>query len=868
MRLRIAGWVLLLPSSLLAPHAQHTRAHTTFSPLLLTHHSHSSHPRTLMYSGSSSAHYGTGAGNGSGNGHGTPFASSSRNHSALDHYPSNSATPPTATRSSSSDGNTPLSPTNGGVFDRVVRKLSKKVKPPSSGSAVSSARRGSNTERDVQQQQAHSMVNSDPPSYTSVAGAGTGTAGPSSAAATSSSSPAPASHHRKVSSRQRAEVPEWGPPPLTDQRFRQTLAEQAVAAEEEQAESTQGLATTSTRRSPSPRQSASVSRRTEKEQLQQQQRQQRQQRQHAQQPSQSHSQTQSSWHPTQPSRHHPSHSMQSKAPIHYATLASRSFDSLVGSTDSTAAGAYPQQRTPSESPPQYAYMSARSPPAAGATGLTRKPTISSTTRGKPAADIPLANVTSTGFPAGYWPPSAVRAAADKDDGAGLLSEEELRRRARERDELVGRGPYWSIQRGWSKGVVNTLDEANRRTRGFPGPIVRYFPQDQLDEALEFYRLGNVRPSGVSRSFADDDGHGAAGAMGGGKNGDGTRDDGDEAVKRASQTSIALGRSVSLMDRTTQQQRATGAMARKQRHARGMQQSMSDAVRLEAPATPTATAAAASTPPPPIPVLSGSALTQVIPVLTTHDLTSSVKFYTGIVGFQVLTHVANQQATLGLASNGPPCVQLRVVPTHQSVNPSSLCVHTTHDLQLIRARVDAAMRASGDEGGAVSIRDPSGHLVFFQSTALMPSLSQDSLGDETITSLRNTTTTTTLSPSTTMKALPSPRRAFSPNNPFLRPNTGGADSRPVSPAALPESMNPFLTATTAAATSTAPIAIPTTTTRDGNGVDRLNPHLSLHLGSPFDAGGEFGQTAAGGGESGAVTSAAAREPWTRVADESD
>lgn len=219
-------------------------------------------------------------------------------------------------------------------------------------------------------------------------------------------------------------------------------------------------------------------------------------------------------------------------------VASRSVDSLlslttgadvplVGTTpanraQASAAKVPSKQSAPTASPPGYS-----SKPLSPPLGFDpKKGKISSTARAKPATDAPVANVQSSNYSAGYWAP---RAGTSMDVGFGLPgdtgeTDESIRRQIKERAALVGRGPYWAVQRGWTKGVVTSREEADKRTRNFPGPVVRYFEENQLDEALAFVKAG-AKPAQV----ADDD-------------------DEDSIIRRISQNATGLGRSVSLMER--------------------------------------------------------------------------------------------------------------------------------------------------------------------------------------------------------------------------------------------------------------------------------------------------------------------------------
>lgn len=326
------------------------------------------------------------------------------------------------------------------------------------------------------------------------------------------------------------------------------------------------------------------------------------------------------------------------------------------------------------------------------------------------------------------------------------------------------------------------------------------------------------------------------------------------------------------------------------------------------------------------------------VLYAQDLPSSVKFYSAIVGLQVLSHFPRQSATLALESQAPAetAIELRSGSSIFGNHTSCIRLQMTHDVGLLRLRFESLMRQHRAEceraavegvpvdgqnweqvalveqtatASEVVIRDPSSNLVIF--TQQQQPGSAPSGGAAPVTNTSHSELTTSLrermveernvvdvqgrsddkrkdlglrAPAN-LNTLP--RRTLSPNNPFLR---GGLSSPgPVSPAALPEAMNPFAIQNSAGPKSVPGIsneALEVMREEDGAGEERTssrNPHLSLHLGSPFSAGGSFptrlqDDHEVSGGMSTAESDATITAPsgsgsaggtaWTRVQDESD
>lgn len=659
---------------------------------------------------------------------------------------------------------------NGGVFDRVVRKLSKRVKPPTSQHDRSASQANASASDHI----TRNRTVLDPPSYTYVT---TGAPSPTvetRAPLTTNTLPNrrgsgnnnnSSRHHHKTS------VQEWGPPPLTDQRFAQTLAQQEAEAQAyAQAQSQAALTGTAPRRSSSAlRRQLSSSKR--------------------------------------PSQHRPTKSAAvQQHPQQYNQLASRSFDSLIGPSSIAQQAQAAVEVVPP--PPRYGQaatagrsasraspaMASPSAPANATSGLTRKPTISSTTRAKPALDAPpQANIASSHFPVGFWPAGSNDPPhRPSSTSVEELSPEEVIEQTRERESLVGKGPYWSIQRGWSRGIVTTLEEANRRTRGFPGPVVRYFGADELDEALAFYRSGKT--SGRRSSALDDS----------------DEEDEDERVKRDSQTSIALGRSVSLMERKSQNQSrriGRGGM----RAARGDRkdvtkeendstlQAQSDPVTATSQSQPSAvtTAAAARVSLHSAPLLSSPLSVAVaLPILPTQDLRSSLKFYRDVIGLNVnSSDQSDNQATLSM--DGRPLLQLRRLP---SLTTSSVAITLSgvQDLTTLSTRLQNGLLRDKD----LCTMEGWSRVSFTSSTKEV--IVTDPSGNNLIFSLlqQHDPFTRSLSPAPTSQTLP---RSLSPNNPF-RTNNNNSNTT-------------------------------TTTMQTGSltvGESSLDPRLSLHLGSPFGA----------------------------------
>ncbi|KAN0061100.1 hypothetical protein ACQY0O_006835 [Thecaphora frezii] len=52
-------------------------------------------------------------------------------------------------------------------------------------------------------------------------------------------------------------------------------------------------------------------------------------------------------------------------------------------------------------------------------------------------------------------------------------------------DLIGNGPFFSVQRGWKKGIYTSRAEADKQIRNFPGPIIKTF--ENLDEAITFLK---------------------------------------------------------------------------------------------------------------------------------------------------------------------------------------------------------------------------------------------------------------------------------------------------------------------------------------------------------------------------------------------
>lgn len=260
---------------------------------------------------------------------------------------------------------------------------------------------------------------------------------------------------------------------------------------------------------------------------------------------------------------------------HYA-LASRSFDSLVsmggneGVTPVLKSNAAPLHNpfisdlsqdaqpvstsrpmtssttTPSfttlHDPPQYSSKTPISPPLD-----PKKVKISSTARGKPASDAPLASVHSSHLRAPSKPELRNGIGAGSADPKNSLLDSLSRQELLERVELVGNGPYWAVQRGWTKGVVTSKAEADRRTKNFPGPVIRYFEADQVDEAIAFVKAGSL----ASRPRA--------------RTGNGGSEDDilDSNLPSSASGSSGLGRSVSLMEKSSQS--AYRPLQARQRH---------------------------------------------------------------------------------------------------------------------------------------------------------------------------------------------------------------------------------------------------------------------------------------------------------------
>lgn len=395
--------------------------------------------------------------------------------------PSAIKTPSHTTQSASMSASSPpphLSSSSGrqdnNVFGRVVRKLSKRVRPPHAGRQDSGEGPGLFATKSREQ---------DPPSYSSSRAGSSGSS--PAAAATSAPLAGPSSSRSRGLSRDRTKASplsapvrvvgrkaslEWGPPPLSSaDRYDTDFIDLGA--------SSSALPPVLPPILPSKTSQKGLSRHAST--------------------SQKKSAAMNSSGDTDGASQHP------LASRNFA-LRSRSFDSLLSFTNlsETHKDASPRvttQRLRSDdslasmsSPPGYVARLPTSPAALMAEG--RKTKISSTARGKPAQDVPIAmNGAQLVSFAGYWAPRG-NSALDGGEDESAESDEVLRKVIREREALAGRGPYWAVQRGWTKGVVTSQDEANRRTKNFPGPIVRYFEEDRLDEAMAFVKAGAVKPT--------------------------------------------------------------------------------------------------------------------------------------------------------------------------------------------------------------------------------------------------------------------------------------------------------------------------------------------------------------------------------------
>lgn len=108
--------------------------------------------------------------------------------------------------------------------------------------------------------------------------------------------------------------------------------------------------------------------------------------------------------------------------------------------------------------------------------LGRINSISSTPRAKPAQEMAIPPRQSSPFQgSAAWTP-------ERTNGGGYVDriEEERLRQA-----YKGKGAVWAVARGWKRGIVETFEEAEQQTRGFPGPIMRQF--DSVDEALDYLK---------------------------------------------------------------------------------------------------------------------------------------------------------------------------------------------------------------------------------------------------------------------------------------------------------------------------------------------------------------------------------------------
>lgn len=144
-----------------------------------------------------------------------------------------------------------------------------------------------------------------------------------------------------------------------------------------------------------------------------------------------------------------------------------------------------------------------------ATGPPPRPAISSTTRAKPAFDAPL----NVAYSSPYSPPLMGKRITGRNgpttsngtsnntnssvNGTSTSSEDIIDKgriipkdalsnvhdHMRARQELIGAGPFFSVQRGWKKGVYTSRAEAERQIKDFPGPLLKEF--EELDEALSF-----------------------------------------------------------------------------------------------------------------------------------------------------------------------------------------------------------------------------------------------------------------------------------------------------------------------------------------------------------------------------------------------
>jgi hypothetical protein len=108
--------------------------------------------------------------------------------------------------------------------------------------------------------------------------------------------------------------------------------------------------------------------------------------------------------------------------------------------------------------------------------LGRINSISSTPRAKPAQEIAIPPRQSSPFQGtAAWTPEC------NNSGGYVDSVEEQRLR----QAYKGRGAVWAVARGWKRGIVETFEEAEQQTRGFPGPIMRQF--ESIEEALDYLK---------------------------------------------------------------------------------------------------------------------------------------------------------------------------------------------------------------------------------------------------------------------------------------------------------------------------------------------------------------------------------------------
>ncbi|EPQ28433.1 uncharacterized protein PFL1_04259 [Pseudozyma flocculosa PF-1] len=111
------------------------------------------------------------------------------------------------------------------------------------------------------------------------------------------------------------------------------------------------------------------------------------------------------------------------------------------------------------------------------------PKLQSTARGAPSGPPPYGSPPPMTSPYLVKSPQAPAAEAASSTGDDPL--QNIKDHMRANADLIGNGPFYSVQRGWKKGIYMSRAEADRQIRNFPGPVIKTF--ENLDEAIAFLK---------------------------------------------------------------------------------------------------------------------------------------------------------------------------------------------------------------------------------------------------------------------------------------------------------------------------------------------------------------------------------------------